>query len=65
MMEKVTCKLKCGFEDEFELDELGINYYQAIGQCPNCRAATVYSDGTETQVTINFTLNKQDKNGRV
>ena len=62
-MEKVRCKKNCGFEDEFEPDELGINYYQAIGQCPNCRAATVYSDGVETAVTINFKLNKPEENG--
>lgn len=61
-MEKVTCKAKCGFEDEFEPDEFGMNYYQAIGLCPNCKALTVYLDGEETQVTVNFKLTKPEQN---
>lgn len=58
-MEKVRCKQRCGFEDEFEPDELGINYYQAMGECPNCGADTVYDvDGSDTKVVVTFKLNK-------
>lgn len=53
-MKKVYCKNECGFADEFEPDELGINFYQAIGTCPNCGSPTVYDDGTETAVNVTF-----------
>ncbi len=61
-MEKVTCKARCGFEDEFEPDDFGVNYYQAIGVCPNCQSPTVYIDGDETKVVVMFSL-KQENNG--
>ena len=50
---KVFCK-PCGFEDEFEPDELGINYYQAIGTCPNCEQLVVDENGDETAMTVEF-----------
>ncbi len=53
-MEKVRCKQRCGFEDEFEPDDFGINYYQAVGECPNCGADTVYEDGDDTKVVVIF-----------
>lgn len=53
---KVYCKEKCGFEDVFEPDEIGINYYQAIGECPNCGSQTVYEDGDGTKVLVIFTM---------
>lgn len=57
-MEKVRCKQRCGFEDEFEPDEFCINYYQAMGECPNCGADTVYDeDGANTKVVIMFKVN--------
>lgn len=54
-MEKVRCKQRCGFEDEFEPDEFGINYFQAIGECPKCGADTVYDvNGLDTKVIVKF-----------
>lgn len=58
IMEKVYCKLKCGFEDEYEPDEFGINFYQAIGTCPNCEAPTIHADGSETAEVIEFHIVK-------
>lgn len=52
--EKIHCEQRCGFEDTFEPDEFGLDYYQAIGTCPNCDAPTVYEDGSKTAVVINF-----------
>lgn len=56
---KVYCEKKCGFEDTFEPDEMGINYYQAIGTCPNCDAPTVYEDGSHTAVVVTFKLTEE------
>lgn len=35
-MKKVSCE--CGFTDEYDSEELGLSYYQAIGTCPECGA---------------------------
>lgn len=53
-MKKVKCKENCGFEDEFEPDELGVNFFEAVGRCPHCAALTVYEDGTETRRVVTF-----------
>lgn len=58
-MTKVFCKNECGFADEFERDDFGVNYYQAIGTCPNCDAPTVYEDGTETAIVVEFQVVKE------
>lgn len=55
-MVKVTCKEKCGFEDEFEPCEFGLTFYQADGHCPYCSELTVYEDGTPTAELIEFHL---------
>lgn len=44
----------CGFADEFEPDELGINHYQAVGECPVCGNPTVYDNGEETKIEVTF-----------
>lgn len=55
-MTKVFCSKKCGFEDEYEPTEFGLDFYEAIGTCPNCEAPMVDEDGNETAVTIEFKL---------
>jgi len=49
-----VCK-NCGFEDDYEDDELGLGYYQSVGICPECGQPT-YIKGTDifTKVTIVF-----------
>lgn len=59
MLKQVYCKNECGFTDEFEPDEFGVNYFQAIGKCPQCDAPTVYDDGTATAVEITFQLTEK------
>ena len=49
---KITCE--CGFADDYEPDELGINYYQAVGICPACGKDL----GTKTEVQIKTKENK-------
>jgi hypothetical protein len=51
-MQTVSCK--CGFTDEYEPDEFGLSYYQAIGTCPECGA------DLGTAIVINFRLKKQE-----
>lgn len=50
----VFCSKQCGFADEFEPDELGLNFFQAIGTCPICSADTVYKDGTPTKTVVEY-----------
>ena len=45
-MAKIKCE--CGFEDEYEPDEFGLSYYQAIGTCPVCDRDL----GTREQIMI-------------
>ena len=40
-IEKIYCKF-CGFTDEFEPNEFGVNYYQAVGECELCGKPTYY-----------------------
>jgi hypothetical protein len=58
----VKCSGGCGFSDRFVRGEFGVNYFQAIGECPLCNAPTVYNDGTMTKVEIIFTM-KEASNG--
>lgn len=55
-MVKVSCKNSCGFTDEFEYCEFGLNYYQAEGLCPQCEAPTIYEDGSPTLEVMGFQL---------
>ncbi len=55
-LKKVKCSSLCGFEDEFEPDEFGINYFQAVGTCPNCGSDTIYENGELTAIEVIFTL---------
>ena len=52
-MAKVKCE--CGFTDEYEPDEFGINYYQAVGLCPDCGKDL----GTKTEGRIRVIPNMQ------
>lgn len=54
MIKQVFCVNECGFTDEFEPDELGVNYYQSVAMCPACKAPTVYADGSETFLYVTF-----------
>lgn len=46
----------CGELEEFTPDEFGLNYYQAIGECPNCRKPTYYKNGKPTKEIIIMTV---------
>jgi hypothetical protein len=52
-MKTAKCS-KCNFEDTFEPDEFGINYFQAVGECPHCEAKLLDGDGIETKTEIIF-----------
>jgi hypothetical protein len=60
---KVLCSLRCGFEDTFESNEFGVNYFQAEGTCPDCNAPTVYKNGKPTKIEIVFTVKEGIGNG--
>ena len=47
------CK-DCGAIEEFEPDDCGVNYYQAVGECPFCQGPTYYKDGTPTKIKVLF-----------
>lgn len=57
-MKKVFCKNKCGFEDEYEPTEFGMDYFEAIGECP-CGAPTVDAEGNETAVVVEFSVTEK------
>ena len=59
MTEIASCK-GCGDIEEFEPDEFGLNFYQAVGTCQFCRKPTYYSNGEATKITVNFKVG--DKN---
>lgn len=61
-MRKAVCQNKCGFEEEFEPDEFGLSYFQAVGVCPNCNAITVYGDGKPTKEVKIFLINDEEDN---
>ena len=50
---------ECDFSEEFEPDEFGLNYYQAIGECPWCGWKTIYENGELTQVEIQIKLTNE------
>lgn len=52
---KAICQNKCGFEDEFEPTECGLDYYEAVGECP-CGAPTVNEDGIPTTKLVTFSI---------
>ena len=56
MAEMATCK-DCGDIEEFEPDDFGLNFYQAVGSCPFCTKPTYYSNGEATKVTVIFKAN--------
>ena len=47
-----TCK-DCGDLEEFEPDEFGLSYYQAIGKC-TCGKPTYYRNGKRTKEVVVF-----------
>lgn len=53
MKQNAICK-DCGKVDEFEPDEFGLSYYQAIGECPYCRQPTYYESGEPTKIEVIF-----------
>lgn len=56
-METAKCSNKdCDFKEEFEPDEFGLTYFQAIGECPFCGWKTIYEDGKLTQEFIEIKL---------
>jgi len=55
VVEMATCK-DCGEIEEFEPDEFGINYFQAIGECPICKKPTYYKNGEPTKIEIIFAV---------
>lgn len=58
-METAHCKV-CGFEEEFEPDEFGLNYFQAVGLCPNCDEPT-FIKGTNEPTAIVILIKAVDK----
>ena len=54
-MEKAICK-KCGFEDEYESEQYGLTYYEAIGKCYHCNSDTFNDKGELTRKEITFKL---------
>lgn len=58
-METAVCN-KCGFEEDYEPDEFGLDYYQAIGKCL-CGEPT-YNKKTGEPTTEIFTFRINDDN---
>jgi hypothetical protein len=58
MAEMAICNV-CGDIEEFEPDEFGLSFYQAVGTCPFCRKPTYYRNGEATKITVIF---KADNN---
>jgi hypothetical protein len=60
-MKKVKCSHpECDFQDEFQPDDFGLNYFQAIGLCPQCDEPTVYAaTGEPTLKLVNFIVTPQ------
>jgi len=52
-MKTVECK-NCGFSDEYEPDEYGLSYYQAVGTCPEC------GDDLGTAIVVEISIKKQE-----
>lgn len=50
-----VCK-EHGKLEQFEPDELGLDFYQAIGEC-SCGRPTFYENGEPTKITVNFEYN--------
>lgn len=60
-MSTAICSNKeCDFSEEFEPDEFGLTYYQAIGECPVCGWQTIYPGGKLTKEIIQITLIPED-----
>lgn len=53
------CKV-CKFEEKFEPNEFGINYYEAIGTCPFCGEPTYYK-GTDKFTKVVILIKAVDK----
>jgi hypothetical protein len=58
-MVKIHCKKECGFTDEYEPTEFGLDYYEAIGTCPNCESPMVNEQGEETARVVTFHVVEQ------
>ena len=54
-IEMASCK-QCGDLEEFKTDGLGINYFQAIGECPFCGNPTFYKNGQPTKIAVNLKI---------
>jgi len=50
---KIKCE--CGFIDDYEPDEFGLSYYQAVGKCPNC------DKDLKTKENITFKIKELNK----
>lgn len=55
-MVKVHCSNNCGFEDEYEPTEVGMDYYEAIGTCPGCNTPMLNEQGRPTAVAVEFQI---------
>lgn len=62
MKETAYCK-KCNFEEEYEPDIFGLNYYQAVGTCQNCDEPT-YIKGTDKPTAVVIIIKPVHKNIR-
>ena len=55
---------ECGFNEEFEPDEFGVNYFQAIGTCPDCDNPLVDETGSPTNKEILISIVPEVNNGQ-
>jgi len=47
----------CDYKEEFEPDDFGMNYHQAVGTCPYCDTPTGYEDTSQpTKLMVEFNL---------